>query len=181
MSNAIPNPPKIQPDQAIKVWIFAQNTDGSLSPSSGGGGGGGGNVNITGINGNTPGVGFPLFVELSDGTNPIGVPSNPLSVQTSPADDSSIPLQQTVGASAISILVANLTRLEAMVVNTGTTVIYLGLGRTPTIVNYHVALAACSVANDGTGGTYITDIWKGAINAISNGAGGTVCVTELTA
>jgi hypothetical protein len=43
-------------------------------------GGGGGNVNLTGINGTAPSLTNPLAVELSDGTNPLGVSGNPLYV-----------------------------------------------------------------------------------------------------
>ena len=48
--------------------------------TTGSGGGGGGNVNITGINGSPPALSNPLPVELSDGTNSVGTPGNPLSV-----------------------------------------------------------------------------------------------------
>jgi hypothetical protein len=92
---------------------------------------------------------------------------------------STSPAQTSVGNTSSSILASNSARKEAVVVNTGTTVIYLGLGQVPTATAYHVALSPCAIANDGTGGTYISDLWKGAINAIS-GTSGTVCVTELT-
>jgi hypothetical protein len=45
-----------------------------------GGGGGTTNVNIADVSGNPPALTNPLPVELSDGTQEIGVPSNPLSV-----------------------------------------------------------------------------------------------------
>jgi hypothetical protein len=45
-----------------------------------GGGGGGGDVNISEISGNPVALSNPLPVELSDGTNPFGTMSNPLSV-----------------------------------------------------------------------------------------------------
>src|ERR1700690_2771688 len=48
-----------------------------------GGGGGGSNVNLTGINGPAPAVTNPLFVELSDGANPLGTIGNPIFVETS--------------------------------------------------------------------------------------------------
>lgn len=85
-----------------------------------------------------------------------------------------------VGTGSVAILNSNANRKEAIVVNTGTTVIFLGFGQTPTTSAYHVALGACTLANDGTGGTYTSDMWKGAINAIGSAGGGTVCVTELT-
>jgi hypothetical protein len=86
----------------------------------------------------------------------------------------------TVGTSSSAILNANSSRKECTVVNTGTTYIYLGLGQTPSGTAYHIALAKCTTANDGTGGTWTSDMWKGAINAISSASGGTVVVTELT-
>lgn len=51
---------------------------GALLVSSSGGGGGA--VNITQILSNPVALSNPLPVELSDGTNPFGTPSNPLSV-----------------------------------------------------------------------------------------------------
>lgn len=45
-----------------------------------GGGGGTSNVNLIGINGTPPALTNPLPVELSDGTNPLGTPGNPLNV-----------------------------------------------------------------------------------------------------
>jgi hypothetical protein len=92
---------------------------------------------------------------------------------------SNAPAQQSVSNTSSSILAANAARKEATIVNTNTTAIFLGLGQTPTDTAYHIALSACSAANDGTGGTYTTDLWKGAINAIC-ASSGTVCVTELT-
>lgn len=91
----------------------------------------------------------------------------------------SLPLQQSVGASSSFILASNSNRKECIVTNTGTTVVFLGLGQVPTVTAYHIALASCSAANDGTGGVYVSDIWIGVINAIT-ASSGTVCVCELT-
>lgn len=87
---------------------------------------------------------------------------------------------QTIGTSSSAVVNATASRKEITITNTGTTVIFLGLGQTPTITSYHIALSGCTLANDGTGSTYTTDIWKGAINAISSSAGGLVNVAELT-
>jgi len=92
--------------------------------------------------------------------------------------------QTTVTSGGGSILSSNASRLECTIVNTGTVVVYLGLnGKTPTFSPpaYHIALSACTSANDGTGGTYTTDLVKGQINAIVASTSGTVMVTELTA
>jgi len=86
----------------------------------------------------------------------------------------------SVTTSSGAILNSNTARKECTIVNTGTTVIFLGLGQTPSGTAYHIALGGCTTANDGTGGTYTSDIYKGTINAISSAIGGTVCVTELT-
>ncbi len=72
-------PPKVTEGQVVKFWQFTQNADGTLSPG-GTSGGGTSNVNITGINGPAPAFTNSLPVELSDGTNPVGTPGNPLSV-----------------------------------------------------------------------------------------------------
>jgi hypothetical protein len=87
-----PNPPVILPAEALKVWTFVQNADGTLSPGSSGGGGGGGltPVNITQILSNPAAIGNPLPVELSDGTNPFGTLSNPLNVFVSNQTSSSV-------------------------------------------------------------------------------------------
>lgn len=99
---------------------------------------------------------------------------------TSPVSSTaSAPGSTAVSNTSSQILAANSSRKEVIVVNTGTTVIYLGLGQTPSSSAYHISLAPCSSANDGTGGVYISDIWLGAINAIT-ASSGTVCVTELT-
>jgi hypothetical protein len=87
---------------------------------------------------------------------------------------------QTIGTSSSAVVNATPSRKEITITNTGTTVIFLGLGQTPTNTSYHVALAGCTVANDGTGSTYTSDIWKGAINAISSAGGGLLNVAELT-
>jgi hypothetical protein len=94
----------------------------------------------------------------------------------------SSPAQTSVTSTSSSILASNSLRLECTIVNTGTVQVYLGLnGKTPTATAYHIALSPCTTANDGTGGTYTTDIMKGQINAIVASTSGTVCVTELTA
>lgn len=94
----------------------------------------------------------------------------------------STPAQTSVGATAGQLLAINRKRKGLIIQNTGTTVIYLVLGPdTPTGTAYHVALKACSAANDGTGGTYTDDQWVGAVQAISSAPGGTCVITEITA
>jgi hypothetical protein len=90
--------------------------------------------------------------------------------------------QTSIGTTSSSALASNASRVRFRTENTGLTVIYLGFGQTPTVTAYHMALAPCSnSANDGTGGTTEwDDNWKGAVNAISSAAGGTLVTTELT-
>lgn len=90
------------------------------------------------------------------------------------------PAQTAVGASAGTILNENRARRGLIIQNTGTTVIYLTLGSTnPTVTAYHMALKACTNANDGTGGIYSDDSWIGQVNAIGSAGGGTIVITEV--
>lgn len=132
-------------------------------------------------------------VVLTDGVDsnqpPLGTVSNPMitdatgttvqPVETPVSVTCSSPSATAVSNSSAQILASNPSRIEVLVTNTSTHVIYLGLGQVPTTSAYHVALAACTLANDGTGGSYISDNWKGAINAIAS-VSGTVVVAELT-
>lgn len=100
-------------------------------------------------------------------------------VEGSPALGSTTPAQTGLGVAAAVILNANPKRKGFTVQNTGTTVIKLTLGATdPTQTEYHVALKACSAADDGSGGTYFDDSWVGVVRGISSGAGGTCVVSE---
>jgi uncharacterized protein YdaL len=125
-----------------------------------------------------------LQVGGNDGTNAYAVPlaSGGTSVVTSGPTSTSAGSAAAVAVTTASgvILAANSARKECIITNIGTTVIYLGLGATPTAVNYHVALSGCTNAHDGTGSVYLSDIWKGVINAISSGASGLVATAELT-
>jgi hypothetical protein len=108
------------------------------------------------------------------------VPIGSVPVEGQGSNTSSAVLQQAVGTSTTNVLSSNAARREVIVVNTGATIIYLGLGQTPTATAYHVALKACAAANDGTGGVFVSDMWTGQINAIGSASSGTVVVTELT-
>lgn len=79
------------------------------------------------------------------------------------------------------ILQANPSRLEVLIQNTSTDVIFLILTQNKgSLTNFHIALAASSSANDGTGGIWISDLWKGPIYALSSTGAGTLAVTEMT-
>ncbi|HLG97159.1 MAG TPA: hypothetical protein VKX49_12675 [Bryobacteraceae bacterium] len=97
----------------------------------------------------------------------------PSSTTVSPA------AQQSVGTASSQIVAANATRVKLIIQNTGTTVIKLNLGASsPTQNAYHIALPACGSANDESSQPYVDTEWKGAVQAISSLAGGTVVVTE---
>ncbi len=104
-------------------------------------------------------------------------------IQPLPSATSTAPASTAVVSTAggTSLLAANTSRLEAIIVNIDVVTIYLALGGTPTAAAYHVALQPCTAANDGTGGVFITDVWNGAIKAIAASGTGHVAVTELTA
>lgn len=90
--------------------------------------------------------------------------------------------QTSIGTTAATVLSANTDRRSLLIQNTGTTTIKLIFGTgTPTQTVYHVALKACGIADDGSGGVYADDAWRGAVRAISSGAGGTMVITEFTA
>lgn len=102
-------------------------------------------------------------------------------IEGGPQLGASTPAQTSVGTDAGLILAQNHKRKSVIVQNTGTSIIKLTLGATlPTATAYHVALAACTAANDGKGGVWIDDGWIGAVNALSSAAGGTCVVTEIT-
>jgi hypothetical protein len=106
--------------------------------------------------------------------------ANSLPVLGPTSSTASSPASTSVTSTSSSILASNTSRKECMIINTSTVVVYLGLGQTPTSSAYHIALSPCTGNNDGTGGTYVSDMWKGAINAITASTSSTVCVTELT-
>jgi hypothetical protein len=87
----------------------------------------------------------------------------------------------TVGIAVLQLALENRSRKELIIVNTGTTAIYIGFGFNPTPTNYTMFLQPCSVANDGTGGTIISDAWKGAVFCISSAAGGVLNFAEIPA
>lgn len=101
------------------------------------------------------------------------------------AGTSTPPANLGVSATAFqTVLRANTNRSEVIIQNNGTTVIKLVLGPSTLSpsdqTHYHIALAASNSADDGSGGTFVSDLWKGDIQALSDSAGGTILVTELT-
>lgn len=102
------------------------------------------------------------------------------SVQAFPRETVLTPAQTSVSNVAGLLIATNRSRRGFIIQNTGTTTIYLSLGAVnPTTSAYHVALKACTGANDGSGGIYVDDSWIGAVQAISSAPGGTVVLTEV--
>lgn len=101
-------------------------------------------------------------------------------VSAAPEVTASTAAQTSIGTTAAQVLAANAKRKGLIIQNTGTTIIRLLFGSgTPTQTVYHVALAACTAADDGKGGVHIDSSWVGAVQAISSAAGGTMVITEF--
>ena len=132
----------------------------------------------------------PFFNAITDGTNgkvavkaasTASVATDIALVVTQPGSTTAGACANTVvNSTSASVLSANTARREVTIVNTDVVVVYLGFGQTPTATTYHIALSPCATAHDGTGGTYTSDIWKGAINAIVTSTSGHIAITELT-
>jgi hypothetical protein len=85
-----------------------------------------------------------------------------------------------VTSTSSTVLASNVARREFTIINTDIVPIYIGLGQTPTATAYHIVLRPCTVAHDGTGGSYTSDMWKDGVNAIVASTTGHVAITELT-
>jgi hypothetical protein len=107
------------------------------------------------------------------------VPPQVTTTQSVAGYNASVPAQQIIGTTAMMLYPGGACK-QIRIVNTGTTKIYLAFNdQVPSSTAYHIALAVCSSANDGTGGVYIDDVALGQINAVSSATGGTVCVTVI--
>lgn len=102
-------------------------------------------------------------------------------IEGGPARAADTPAQTAVTDSAGIVLAANPKRKGFVAQNTGTTVIKLCMGQAPTQTAYHVALSACTAADDGKGGSYFENAWVGIVYAISSAAGGTMVIHEFEA
>lgn len=101
-------------------------------------------------------------------------------VAPSPQRQVSVPAQTSIGTAAAIVLAENGRRKGLVIVNTGTTIIKLNFSTTlPTQTVYHVALGACTAADDGRGGAWTDDAYVGPVSAVSSGAGGTFVITEF--
>jgi len=86
----------------------------------------------------------------------------------------------SVTSGGVTLLAANAARKEVTIQNASTVPVYIGLGTAPTTTTYWMALAGSGSANDGTGSSAISDMWKGIIYATVASTAGAVVVTELT-
>ena len=148
------------------------------------------NLNATVVQGNKGSVAQSWYTTITDLTNgPVAVKAASVAatatdpalvVTTNGSTTAGAPANTSVTSTTSVVLAANTARRECTIVNTDVVVVYLGLGQTPTATAYHIALSPCTVAHDGTGGTYTTDVWKGAINGIVASTSGHVAIVELT-
>lgn len=116
----------------------------------------------------------PLAVGLHP-SSPLPAGSNVIGQVKPYAATAGAPVSNTVGVAASVVLTANATRTGVFMVNAGATTIYLNYnGTAPTTTLYSWRL------DPGDRDRIDTATPIGQIQAISNGAGGTLLVTELT-
>ena len=97
-----------------------------------------------------------------------------------------VPARTTVTTTVVVVLLAeDEDRKQFIIQNTDILPIHLAFGaNNPSVSEHHVTLKACTNANDGTGGSFISDMWKGEVRAIAEQVllvtDGAVSVTEFT-
>lgn len=80
----------------------------------------------------------------------------------------------------VQLALPNSSRKRMIIVNTGSTTIYIGYNSGVNASSYVYALpAVISSPNDGTGGLAIDEMWQGSVFAVSSSSGGSVNFTEL--
>src|SRR6266550_7199071 len=94
------NPPSTDDSQIHKSWLFTQNPDGTLSPADLS------KSNIF-VNGALPSLTNPLPVELSDGTQAFGTPSNPVGVNLAKVGNAAVSLGAKTSANSIPVVLAS--------------------------------------------------------------------------
>lgn len=157
---------------------FLFDSTGALVTTSSGGGGTS-NVNITEINGSAPALSNPLPVELSDGTNALGVSGNPLYTASEGATGATAPTKASEEG-----LIAR-TSLPTAVTN-GQLVGALGdkFGRQIMTLNgMRDIIGTASVQNTGSSGTLIaaiTSTYCDIITLIFTNESGTATVVSVS-
>lgn len=127
-----------------------------------------------------PTSGDLLICETTPGTRKLAVDAA-VTVTPVESNTASAAGPVTVGTSPVTLLAANASRKRLTLQNVGTTrmLILFGVG-VPSSSNYHIALPAGGVANDGSSPVYIDTMWTGAVQAIGSAAGGEVQAYENT-
>jgi len=96
------------------------------------------------------------------------------------------PARTTVTTTVVVVLLtANEARKQFIIQNTDILPMHIAFGaNNPSVSEHHITLKACTNANDGTGGSFVSDMWKGEVRAIAEQVltitSGAVTVTEFT-
>lgn len=69
-------------------------------------------------------------------------------------------------SSGAVVLASNTARNKLLIQNTGTNPLFVNFGSTASSTVFHIVLKACSVASDGTGGSYESGnvVWTGSVS-----------------
>lgn len=125
------------------------------------------------------------LLALLSGSTQVNTPYN--SQLTTPSNPSGNPItvpsvsNPTLGLPYVQLLALNKKRKQWILYNTGTTTIVLKYTAPPnsTTGDWTHILQASGIAQDGSGGAIIDEMWKGAIYAQSTSGAGQVILTEL--
>jgi hypothetical protein len=120
-------------------------------------------------------AGNPVLVAGSDGTNARALATSAqgnLITEYKPATTSSL-TSVAANAASVSLLAANVNRLQALITNDGTGIMFVALAATATTAAYTYRVTADSQV-------IIDGYWTGAISAIWTAPNGNARITELT-
>jgi hypothetical protein len=163
---------------AYASGVASVNIQASSGVDTSSSGGGSSNVNITGINGNPPALSNPLPVELSDGTNPFGTVSNPLSVSATLPVGQAVELLDSGGVNKASISAGGALKVDGSAVTQP-------VSGTVTAVQATAANLKAEVILLDSGGTNLASVSAtGALkvdgSAVTQPVSGTVTATQAT-
>jgi hypothetical protein len=164
---------------AYASGVASVNIQASSGVDTSSSGGGSSNVNITGINSNPPALSNPLPVELSDGTNPFGTVSNPLSVSATLPVGQAVELLDSGGVNKASISAGGALKVDGSAVTQP-------VSGTVTAAQATAANLKAEVILLDSGGTNLASVSAtGALkvdgSAVTQPVSGTVTVTQGTA
>jgi len=82
-------------------------------------------------------------------------------------------------SSGANVLSVNTLRNKLLIQNVGTNPLFVNFGGTASSSAFHIVLKACSVASDGTGGSYESGnvVWQGSVSVA--GTSPTLVVLEM--